>query len=159
MRNVSLLSLLLFVSLACSDDAVRKLDESVRGKVKKQDKIKDVKLTFQPMVDILFVIDNSGSMGNHQANLARNVVSFTSSIVNNVLLDYHIGVVTSDMTTHAGELQGNPLWVERNTPNAKQVLANNLQPGTSGDYLEKFFEPLIAALYPPLVDSVNKGFY
>ena len=145
--------------LSCSNESVQKFDEAPRGIVEKQDRVKDVTLTFEPKVDILFVIDNSGSMSSHQRNLARNVMSFTNQITQNLLLDYHIGVVTSDIEQSAGELIGNPPWVERTTSDRALRLAENMQPGWDGAWQEKFFLPLLIALKPPLVDGVNKGFY
>lgn len=49
-------------------------------------------------MDFLFVIDNSGSMGDNQTNLINNFPVFMTSILNNIpsLVDYHIGVVTTD---------------------------------------------------------------
>lgn len=49
-------------------------------------------------VDILFVIDNSGSMGDNQANLIRNFPKFAESIEAKLGpdVDYHVGVVTTD---------------------------------------------------------------
>ena len=49
-------------------------------------------------VDILFVIDNSGSMGEEQAILAANVASFIQVLeADDVEADYRIGITTTDM--------------------------------------------------------------
>jgi hypothetical protein len=57
-------------------------------------------------VDILFVVDNSGSMSNKQAELAKNFQEFVKIAVlwNN---DYHVGVVTTDVEdpNQSGRLQ------------------------------------------------------
>src|SRR5262245_13379481 len=52
-------------------------------------------------IDILFVIDNSGSMGDEQVNLASNFPMFGQLIDTYVnssgkTLDYHVGVTTTD---------------------------------------------------------------
>lgn len=138
----------------------------------KKERVKDLggtKVSFNRAVDILFVIDDSGSMGDHQANLAKNVKLFTQSIINNQILDYHIGVLTSNMdsepfnpapgVTYKGELWGVTKFVTRQTPNAQLVLESNLQPGTSGSSTEVFFTPVQAALTNPLVSNENAGFY
>lgn len=153
------ISFLLLTTMSCSQYSVEKLDEAPRPPVEKQDKIQGVKLTFSPMVDILFVIDNSGSMLSHQVNLARQVLQFTSKITQNLLLDYHIGVLTSSMRNRGGHLIGTPPWVDRMTANGDVILASRMQPGTNGDYDERFFEPIAAALSAPLVDGINAGFY
>jgi hypothetical protein len=61
-------------------------------------------------VDILFVIDNSGSMGAEQANLAANFGAFIEVLeANDVAANYRIGVTTTD--------NGNP-WCPTTTPEA-----------------------------------------
>jgi hypothetical protein len=64
-----------------------------------KDSIGDVKvqLTVNKDVDILFVIDNSGSMGEEQANLAANFGSFIEVLEDpQVEANYRIGVTTTD---------------------------------------------------------------
>lgn len=138
----------------------------------KTERVKDsggTKVSFTRAVDILFVIDDSGSMSEHQADLAANAALFTQGIIANQILDYHIGVVTSNMDsplwnpkpgeTWKGELWGTTKWVERTTPSAASVLNSNLQPGTSGSGNEMFFTPVEAALTNPLMSGANLGFY
>jgi len=123
---------------------------------------------FDPTVDILFVIDNSGSMSAHQRNLATNVDKFTSTFINSSILDYNIGVVTTDMdgTSYGsggrccGKLVGYVRVVTKATQNADMVLSENLlSPGTGGSAEEKSFDPVAAALTPPLINGFNAGFY
>jgi hypothetical protein len=47
-------------------------------------------------VDILFVIDNSGSMPPHNANLAKNAGKFMDEFVKSSRLDWRVGMVSSD---------------------------------------------------------------
>jgi len=47
-------------------------------------------------VDILFVVDNSMSMGTHQANLEKNAAIFVNEFVNFSRLDWRIGMVSTD---------------------------------------------------------------
>lgn len=47
----------------------------------------------EPKVNILFVIDNSGSMGPHQEKLRRNIDAFANKFFDNPRVDYKIGVV------------------------------------------------------------------
>jgi hypothetical protein len=100
-------------------------------------------------------------MGEHQTNLAKNVKLFTKAILANQLLDYHIGVVTTDMDlpNRSGRLNGVPNFVTRTTPNGAAVLEANLQPGTNGSGTEKEFDPIVAALSAPIVSRDNAGFY
>ena len=48
-------------------------------------------------VDLLFLVDNSGSMSEEQANLASNLATFLAGL-ETVVKDYHIGVITTDYT-------------------------------------------------------------
>jgi hypothetical protein len=78
-----------------------------------------LQLTVNKDVDILFVIDNSGSMGEEQAILAQNFGSFIEVLeAPDVEANYRIGVTTSD--------NGNP-WcpVGATTPEAGQLVLSS----------------------------------
>jgi hypothetical protein len=60
-------------------------------------------------VDILWVVDSSGSMGPHQAQLAANFSTFINYLLSaDPPIDFHIGVVTTDVddTNEQGRLHG-----------------------------------------------------
>ncbi len=66
-----------------------------------KEEFKDIPLTINRDIDILFVIDNSGSMLEEQASLAANFPQFIN-VLDNIeggLPNVHIGVVSSDMGT------------------------------------------------------------
>lgn len=116
-----------------------------------------------PKVDILFVVDNSGSMDAHQKNLAANVGRFISAFFNRISIDYHIGVLSTDMDGGitgkcCGRLIGSPLFIDKLTPGPEKDLAARLILGTVGSGTERSFDPVIAALSPPLDTTVNFGF-
>ncbi len=70
----------------------------------------DFPIAINKDVDILFVIDNSGSMGEEQATLAANFESFIAVLEQpNVEANYRIGVTTTD--------NGNP-WCGSTSPEA-----------------------------------------
>lgn len=123
--------------------------------------------SFRPQLDILFVIDDSGSMGTHQKKLKDNFDKFADAIVRTKFLDYHVGVITSSSTggpwsstpSCCGELFGIPRFIDRNTPNGISLLAQNMIVGTSGDATETFFDPLYLALTDPNLTGYNKDFY
>lgn len=122
---------------------------------------------FRPKVDILFVIDNSGSMSSVQQALAANVKAFADEMAKVSYLDFHIGVVTTDMDNcstdmrpaRCGKLVGYIPFVDRSTPNMSAILANNMVVGTNGSATEVMFTPVVAALTPPQENTTNKGFY
>lgn len=66
-------------------------------------------------IDILFVIDNSGSMGAHQENLSENFQYFLQLIDPDPQrvgedgeVDYRLAVATTDTSADAGKLYGRP---------------------------------------------------
>ncbi|WP_052545850.1 vWA domain-containing protein [Enhygromyxa salina] len=64
---------------------------------KGEEKTRPVQLTVNKDVDILFVIDNSGSMGEEQAILANNFGSFIQKLEEkDVEANYRLGITTSD---------------------------------------------------------------
>ncbi len=108
---ISRLSLLVGASVAlpslfaCLDHPLKpvKYDQS-------QEKQDAIALTVNKDVDILFVIDNSGSMGEEQATLASNFERFINVLERpEVEANYRIGVTTTD--------NGNP-WCQGTGPEA-----------------------------------------
>jgi hypothetical protein len=121
----------------------------------------------QPKVDVLLVVDDSGSMGDKQAAIAANFQSFIAFAISQQV-DYHIGVTTTstyDSTTSncAGSggfgslagcgmlmpgVAGGPKVLTNNTPNLLSVFGTNVNVGTSGDSTEQGFEGAYEALSP-----------
>lgn len=123
--------------------------------------IKGYNLSVSPKVDILFIIDDSGSMGSAQATVAQNIQQFTTAMEKNQFLDYQVGVISSSIgpmySKRSGKLIGNPNIISRTTPNGISILPSNISSvGTSGDSLEKFFDPVLEAVDPAL--NLNPGF-
>jgi hypothetical protein len=77
-------------------------------------------------VDILFVIDNSGSMGEEQGRVAANFKSFIDVLENpSVDANYRIGVTTTD--------NGNP-WCGTTTPEAGKLQLSSCL-GRTGEFV------------------------
>ncbi len=98
MRSVTLASILgiaAFGLLAgCPDRTISEVNPE-QGRVE----FKDIPVNINRNVDLLFVIDDSPSMADKQANLAANFPNFIN-VLNTIqggLPDVHIGVVTSDV--------------------------------------------------------------
>lgn len=129
--------------------------------------VQDNTQVFDPKVDILFVVDNSGSMATHQRNLSANVAKFTQTFTKSSVLDYNIGIVTTDMMGGGwgtrkpccGQLVGTTRVVNKNTPGAEATLANNFLVGTDGSASEASFDPVVSALSQPNLTGWNTGFY
>lgn len=116
-------------------------------------------------VDILFVIDNSGSMAEEQEKLQRNFEAFINELVNQDINDYQIGVVTTDMSdpSQQGRLQGSPKIINGRTmskDNVVQAFKRNVVVGTTGTSYEKALDAMRMALSPQMLDKgkPNEGF-
>lgn len=117
----------------------------------------DTDTVFDPKVDILFVIDDSGSMSGHQANLAANIGLFTSVFLTKSVLDYNIGVITTSVEAE-GHLNGTTRFVTKGTVNANQVLADNITVGINGSGAEAPFATTLMAFDPAALSGANSGF-
>lgn len=82
-------------------------------------------------VDVLWVVDSSGSMTQEQDNVARNFGKFFDFLAK-AKTDYHIAVTTTDVVTVQGRLQGNPAVIDPSTPNPIEAFAANVRVGTAG---------------------------
>ena len=121
---------------------------------------------YTPAVDILFIIDNSGSMSDIQELLSRNAQLFIDEFLDTELIDYHIAVATSTAGSPSspgpmrrgisyngpkdGELTVcknladktgyNYLnYVDRNTPRANECLKEMMEVGDDSQTNEQFF--------------------
>jgi len=112
-------------------------------------------------VDVLFVVDDSGSMGNKQDNLSKNIATFIQ-IAQLWSNNYHLGVVTTDMDDgkKSGKLQTDKKGERILTPKSPDPTAS-LQylavPGEGGSGTEYVFEAAAAALTAPLITNTSKS--
>ncbi len=113
----------------------------------------------RPPVDVLFVVDDSCSMGAAQAALGASMPAFVNAFSNRGV-DFQIGVVTTDMTdtTKAGRLQGMPTFFTPSSPDLLTDLTARMQPGISGSGTEQGIRASLAATTPPLANTTNAGF-
>ncbi|MDB4962076.1 MAG: hypothetical protein JWP01_2075 [Myxococcales bacterium] len=102
MRHVTTASFLAVAAIGlmtgCPDRTISEVNP-LQGRVE----YKDIPVTVNRNVDILFVIDDSPSMADKQANLSTNFPNFIN-VLNTIqggLPDVHIGIVSSDVGTKA----------------------------------------------------------
>lgn len=124
----------------------------------------DYAIKYEPKVDIVFVVDDSGSMYTHQRNLSTNLGLFTSAMEQNKFLDYHIGVMSTSTDSYSwssvtpGLLQGTPSYVDRDTDMGLTKLQRNIEAlGTNGSATERMFDPLYIGLVRDR-EKLNPGF-
>ncbi len=126
-----------------------------------------------PKVDILFVIDNSCSMGQEQDSIAANFQAFIQ-FAQAQALDYQLGVTTADSDTDMGRLvhptgpsalYGGPVQnkivTPQTQPTPESVFVTNVSlgtgaPGSAAD--ESGFESAFLALTAPNSIGHNAGF-
>lgn len=108
-------------------------------------------------VDLLFVIDDTGSMAEEQAALSDSFVALVEA-VDGLGLAYHFGVVTTASSgDEAGVLQGDPWIVTAASDDPVGDLAQAVEVGTSG-VEEAGLAAMITALSEPVIDNENRGF-
>lgn len=116
-------------------------------------------------IDILWVVDNSGSMETSQSLVSQNVASFIGKF-SQTNFDFRIAVTTTEAYRALGKFTGNTSWslfrdgtaatgysgvkiIDRNTPNIEAVFDRNIKQGITGSADERGFESLEAALLNP----------
>lgn len=123
--------------------------------------------TLNNKIDILWVIDNSGSMAPAQANLANNFNSFIQNF-SQKNYDFHIGVTVTDafravtqnnpilakLRDGVGANRSNVFVIDSSTPNINSVFITNVSQGISGSGDERAFQSFKTALDSPQ----NAGF-
>ena len=108
-------------------------------------------------VDLLFVVDDTGSMAEEQAALSEAFAALVET-VDGLGLAYQIGVVTTAATgDRAGVLQGDPWIVTAGSKDPVGDLAQAVDVGTDG-VEEAGLGAMVQALSEPLVSDENRGF-
>jgi len=111
-------------------------------------------------VDVLFVIDNSGSMEEEQDETAVQFEAFVEHFAE-AQVDYHLGVTTTDTDSDAdaGRLVGDPPWITAGTPEGAAAFRDAVAVGTDGSQFERCLLAAIAALSPGARAEMNAGFW
>ena len=110
-------------------------------------------------VDILWVIDDSGTMQNEQDQLAAGFQAFADSLLASGS-DFQLGVVTTDMDSDnpdRADLLGEPpiLTVD---DDFETLLPERMLVGTSGSNKEKGLSAALEAVSEPRISGGNAGF-
>ncbi|MGE3975829.1 MAG: hypothetical protein AB7F59_14995 [Bdellovibrionales bacterium] len=108
-------------------------------------------------VDILWVVDDSETMGDHQSNLASQFDYFMDSLTR-TKLNYQLSVISTDRGQYQGRILGNPKIITSRTPNPKVAFGNNVRLGTTGSPVERGLLSMKEALSPAKLAGDNLGF-
>lgn len=125
----------------------------------------------RPKVDILWVMDNSGSFSVYQERVAENLPSFLTA-ANEKNVDYRIAVTTSGLTKMSSGCPGgakggedgrffpvdgsHPRILTPTTPNLEEHWAHNMKVGTCHG-VEPYLEAAYRALSPPLIEETKSS--
>jgi hypothetical protein len=164
---VKILLALPLLMVACSDyeihdnnDALGKYNPPDLGADVKTDRIVQVTV---PSVDVLWVIDNSCSMEEEQSSLTGNFSKFMNYFTNSGL-DYHVGVVSTDMDSgaHSGKLRRDAgksfIDTTYSASEAAQSFTRRARMGTSGSGWERGLDAAWASIVTHGTGN-NMGFY
>ena len=104
-----------------------------------------------PVIDLLWVVDNSGSMNVFQNSLAANANTFMLAF-QSTNADYHIAVITTDDPSFT-------TIIDNNTPNPADVLASLFVVGTYGSGTERGIDMSYESLSNPLYAGPGGDFF
>ena len=113
-------------------------------------------------VDVLFVVDNSGSMRSEQELLASNFDKFINYFIGSDT-DWHVGVVSTDMVNpnESGRLStvDDVRYIDPTTPDPINTFQDLAVLGTSGDMLNEAGRAAAFTALELLRNDYNDGFY
>lgn len=114
-----------------------------------------------PIVDVLWVIDNSCSMTDEQNALAQNFPGFMDYFIGSGL-DYHVGVISTDLDdpAHQGKLRdvNGAQWIAPETYDPIAVFTSMATMGTTGTGTERGLGATYLALEANR-ETFNEGYY
>jgi hypothetical protein len=146
-------AVLLCCLLGCTQDRIRKaLPPDVRVDTWTQQSAS--------RIDVLWVVDNSGSMEPRQSNLARNFGSFIDVFTTNAI-DYRLAITTTDTFKDKGAFKGSPSVITPKTPSPVAAFQSNIRVGTAGSPYEAGMEAAVmaldarAALNTPILEALE----
>lgn len=116
-------------------------------------------VTYNNKVDLIMMIDNSPSMNPYQGKFAQQVGAMISQF-NQLGLDYHISVVTTDMRPggNGGLMLGTPKFLTAQTPNLLSILQSRISIGDNGSEAERGLESIRKVLEPTYLSGAGAGF-
>lgn len=128
MKKAFLISGYLSLLGACGQERLRKvLPPEVRVDLHEQ--------RAASKVDVLWVVDNSGSMEVRQENLSRNFNSFIE-LFSKGAIDFRMAVTTTDIFRDLGQFKGSPRFLSPQTPNLANAFSSRIKVGTGGSPYE-----------------------
>jgi hypothetical protein len=116
----------------------------------------DVQRQADGIVDILWVVDDSGSMTNQRQTLANNFARFLDDLLA-LQVRFQMGVISTNYNDR-GTLRGTTKIISNSTPNPRQVFLQNTTFPPSRARLEQGLRMMELALTEPNLSGANAGF-
>lgn len=115
---------------------------------------------FNNKADILWIIDNSSSMQQHQMRLREQIPQLVAQL-NQSNVDYHIAVITTDMRSSGsgGRFIGSPTVITRTTNQIEELLSQRIVAGETGSNLERGIQSMLTVLSPNYLSYEGRGFF
>jgi len=117
-------------------------------------------VTYNNKVDILWIMDNSSSMQQHQSDLSKQIPDMMAKL-NSLKMDYHMAVVTSSMggtNPTGGHMIGSPRYFTSSTPNVAALMQARLVVGQDGSDLERGLQSMETVLSSSYQANEGSGF-
>ncbi len=96
-------------------------------------------------IDVLWIVDDSGSMAPRQENLAKNFQAFID-VFTKGSIDYRIAVTTTDIFKVRGQLKGSPKIISPKTPSVVAAFEKNVKVGIDGSPFEAGLQAALMAI-------------
>lgn len=111
---------------------------------------------YHELLDVVWVIDNSGSMSDNLRTVSNNFASFIE-VFAELDTDWQIAVITTDMDdpNDSGRVQGPIITPDTSDPIGEFI--SQVDQGSSGSATEEGFAASMAALSDPLLTGYNAG--
>lgn len=156
MNRLLLIALIVTASLvqtACGNGAAAKYDLDQVGQNFGQ------KILYNNKVDIVFIVDNSTSMSQHQNRLNSQIPSLVSAL-QSLKMDYHIVAISTSMGLdgNGGRFLGAPTVLTSSTGNLQSLLQQRIAMGDTGSNNERGLYSLETALGASYLAGEGKGF-
>lgn len=120
-------------------------------------------ITYNNKVDIVWMIDSSSSMAQHQSRLSDQVPSLIEKL-NSLKMDYRMVVVTSSLGGSAaqdtgGKFVGTPKVLSSTTPDLVNIFKSRLIVGENGSNMEQGLRSIEMALSPSYLANEGRDFF
>lgn len=117
-------------------------------------------VTYNNKVDIVWIVDTSSSMNQHQAYLSNQMPQLVTQL-NAIKMDYRMVVISTDLSSSGpgGRFLGNPRVLTPTTPNLSSLLSSRILYGETSSPMERGLESLSYTLDPNYLAGEGQGFF